>query len=78
MVRLAVFETLLYVAVIVTAVSRSTVDASTLNVALVAPAATVTLELLNRAISEWLLESVTTAPPDEAAAVSVTVPCDRP
>jgi hypothetical protein len=45
------------------------------NVLLVLPAPTVTLEG-NVATAVLLLESVTTVPPDGAALVSVTVPCD--
>lgn len=49
---------------------------ATLNVALVAPAATVTLAgTVATAVS--LLDSVTTAPPAGAAAVKVAVPCDE-
>jgi hypothetical protein len=56
------------------------VDAATalvliVNVALVAPAATVTLDGVLAAVV-LLLESVTTAPPDGAAPLSVTVPVE--
>src|SRR5260370_726805 len=47
----------------------------TVNVALVAPAATVTLEG-TLATAVLLLEGVTTAPPDGAAPLKVTVPVD--
>ena len=71
-VKLPVFETELYVAVIVTLVSSPTVVTSMLTVVLVAPAAMDTLDATG-AVSVLLLESDTVAPPVGAAAVSVTV-----
>jgi hypothetical protein len=61
-------------AVIVTGVDALTTDVVVANVALVAPAATVTLPGTTAA-PVLLLVSATTAPPEEAAVVSVTVPC---
>src|SRR5438309_12118008 len=59
----------------VTAVDAVTVLVLTVNVALVAPAATVTLEgTLTAAV--LLLESATCAPPAGAAPVNVTVPVE--
>jgi len=46
------------------------------NVALVAPAATITLDG-TRAVVVLLLESATDAPPDGAAPLNVTVPVDE-
>ena len=56
----------------VTAVDAATALVLTVNVALVAPAATVTLEGTLAAV--LLLESVTSAPPDGAGPLNVTVP----
>jgi hypothetical protein len=60
---------------IVAEAEEGTVCVVTVNVRLVVPAATVTLAG-TVAADVLLLESVTTAPPDGAAPVSVTVPCD--
>jgi hypothetical protein len=60
---------------IVTAVDAVTADVATANVAVVAPAATVTLAG-TVAADVLLLDSVTTAPPEGAPVVSVTVPVD--
>ncbi|SRR5260370_16807027 len=59
----------------VTVVDEATALVLTVNDALVAPAATVTLDGVPAAVV-LLLESVTTAPPDGAAPVSVTVPVE--
>ena len=56
-------------------VDETTETVLTVNVALVAPAATVTLAG-TVAAAVLLLVRVTTAPPEGAALVSVTVPCD--
>jgi hypothetical protein len=71
-VSAAVFETPPLVAVMVTAVTAVTVEVVTLNVAVVAPAATVTLA---GTVADALLDaSVTTRPPAGAADDNVTVP----
>jgi hypothetical protein len=62
------------VAEIVTGVDALTLDVVTVNVALVAPAATVTLEGTLAAV--LLLDSNTTRPPAGASAESVTRPCE--
>ena len=65
---------LLYDAEIVAEVDTITIDVFTVNVALVLPAATVTLEATLAA--PLSLESVTCAPPAGAGPLSVTVPVD--
>jgi hypothetical protein len=60
----------------VTAVDATTGLVLTVNVALVAPAAIVTLEG-TRATSVLLLESATGAPPAGAGPLNVTVPVDE-
>jgi hypothetical protein len=60
---------------IVTGVVALTAVVETLNVALVLPALTVTLDG-TAATAALLLESETTVPPDGAAAVNVAVPCE--
>ncbi len=59
-----------------TVVEAATALVLTVNVALVAPAATVTLDGTLAAVV-LLLESVTTAPPDGAAPLNVTVPVEE-
>ena len=59
----------------VTAVDAATTLVLTVNVALVAPATTVTLEGTRAA--PLLLESATVAPPAGAAPLSVTVPVEE-
>jgi hypothetical protein len=61
--------------VIVTGVDDDTADVVTVNVRLVLPAATATLAG-TVAAAGLLLDSDTTVPPDGAALVSVTVPCE--
>jgi hypothetical protein len=73
-VSVAVRVTLPAAAVIVTAVEEATVVVAIANVALAAPAPTVTLAGVEAAL--LLSLRVTTNPPSDAAAVSVTVPCD--
>src|SRR6266550_3412104 len=60
----------------VTAVEAVTALVATVKVALVAPAATVTLAGVLATVV-LLLERVTAAPPDGAAALKVTVPVDE-
>jgi len=65
------------VPVIVTGVDDETADVVTVNVRPVLPAATATLAG-TVAAAVLLLDSDTTVPPDGAALVSVTVPCELP
>lgn len=74
-VRVAVLVVVPALAVIVTGVDVATPLVPIANVAVVAPCATVTFTG-TVATDVLLLESDTTNPPDGAAAVSVTVPCD--
>ena len=74
-VRATDFVVPLLEAVIVTAVDATTDWVATENVALVAPAATVTLA--GTVAAALLLASVTTVPPVGAAAVKVTVPVEE-
>jgi hypothetical protein len=60
----------------VTVVEAATALVPTVNVALVAPAATVTLEG-TLAAAVLLLESATRAPPDGAAPFNVTMPVEE-
>jgi hypothetical protein len=72
MVREACAELDPRVAVITAVVVVVTVCVLTVNLALVAPAATVTLP--GTLAAELLLDKLTTVPPDGAAALKVTVP----
>ena len=65
---------LLYEAEIVEVVGTRTIDVFTANVALVLPAATVTLA--GTLAAQLLLDSVTCAPPAGAGPLSVTVPVE--
>jgi hypothetical protein len=66
--------TLAYEAEMVTGVDVETVLVLTVNVALLAPAVTVTLE--GTLAAPLLLESITSAPPLRAGPLSVTVPVE--
>jgi hypothetical protein len=76
-VRIAVFVTVPFLAVIVTAVDAVTALLVTVNVADVAPAGTVTETGTVAAVVAELV-NVTTIPPAGAAAVNVTVPVTVP
>jgi hypothetical protein len=62
-----------YVAVRVTEVERTTLPVLTVKVAEVAPADTLTLEGTEARL-DFELDNATTAPPEPAAAVNVTLP----
>ena len=68
----AVLVTPLYTAEIVTGVDDDTAEVLTVNVAVEEPTGTVTLP--NTVAAGLLLDKETTAPPEGAAEVSVTVP----
>src|SRR5262249_37509546 len=70
--RLAVLVVLLYEAEIVELVEIRTIDVCTVNVALVLPAATVTL--VGTLAAPLLLDSMTCAPPAGAGPLRVTLP----
>lgn len=74
-IRAALWVLPLYAPEIVTEVDVVTAVVITVKLAVVAPAATVTVDG-TEPIDELLLESVTTAPPDGAAALSVAVPVE--
>ncbi len=74
-VSVAVLVAPAYAALIVTAVDALTALVVTVKLAVVAPAATVTLAG-TRAAFVLLLASVTTAPPDGAVPLNVTVPVE--